>query len=198
MLRNVPLLVCLLMIILVGSASAQSSGYIYWVEPTKIRRANLDGTGVQDMVAGISNGTGIALDLTNNYFYWAETGNDMIRRADLDGTNDLTVNIPGGVNNPFTVALDLINNHIYWTEANLEPGAGAVRRANLDGTDPVDHITIPGAWGSSIALQIGSSSNCSSGSGSGSQNIRYVPFKSQYVLLVLLALLGVWFVLRRR
>ena len=30
------------------------------------------------------------------------------------------------------------------------------------------------------------------------QGIRYVPFKSQYVLLVLIALLGIWFVRRQR
>ena len=203
---NIALSTVFLTTILVASALAQGSGYIYWVDKVsffsftnKIRRADCgDGTIIEDLITGDSI-NGIALDLTNGHIYWIEYAvPGQIRRADLDGTNDLTVNIPGGVNTPFTVALDLINNHIYWTEANLEPGAGAVRRANLDGTDPVDHITIPGAWGSSIALQIGSSSNCSSGSGSGSQNIRYVPFKSQYVLLVLLALLGVWFVLRRR
>ena len=70
MLRNLPLLVCLLMIILVGSANAQSPGFIYWVEPTKIRRADFDGTGARnviDVVTGIVSGSGIALDLTNNH-----------------------------------------------------------------------------------------------------------------------------------
>ena len=144
MLRNLPLLVCLLMIILVGSASAQSSGYIYWVEPTKIRRANLDGTGVQDLVTGVTQGRGIALDLTDN--------------------------------------------HIYWTEA----GSSKIRRANLDGTGVQDLITGIGQ-GEGIALEFGASESSSSSS----EEIRYVPFKSQYVLMALMALLGAWLVLRR-
>ena len=79
------------------------------------------------------------------------------------------------------------SEYIYWVES----GSFKIRRANLDGTNPVDHITGVNS-GRGIALQIASSSS-SSGS---SQVIRYVPFKSQYVVLALFSLLGCWYVLR--
>ena len=85
------------------------------------------------------------------------------------------------------LALDLTNNHIYCAEI----GFSRIRRANLDGTNPVNLITGVND-GQGIALQIASSTT------SGTQNIRYVPIKSEYVLLVLIAVLGGWFVLRKR
>ena len=77
------------------------------------------------------------------------------------------------------------SGYIYWMEA----GTSKIRRANLDGTNLVDLVT--GASSSiGIALQFMSSSS------SGSQVVRYVPFRSQYVVLALFALLGCWYILR--
>ena len=78
------------------------------------------------------------------------------------------------------------SGYIYWVEA----GTSKIRRANLDGTNPVDHITGVNI-GRGIALQIASSSSSSS-----TKDVRYVPFKSQYVVLALFSLLGCWYVLR--
>jgi hypothetical protein len=143
--RHTALSVGFLTIILVASALAQGSEYIYWTDlgTSKIRRANLDGTNPVDHITGVNSGRGIALDLTNNHIYWVEIGTSKIRRANLDGTN------------------------------------------------PVDHITGV-SLGLGIALQIASSSSSSASS----QVVRYVPFRSQYVVLALFALLGCWYVLR--
>ena len=81
------------------------------------------------------------------------------------------------------------SGYIYWVEA----GTSKIRRANLDGTNPVDHITGVNE-GRGIALQIASSS--SSSASSASSQVRYVPFRSQYVVLALFALLGCWYILR--
>ena len=81
-------------------------------------------------------------------------------------------------------ALAQDSEYIYWTEV----GTSKIRRSYLDGTNPVDHITgVNNAPG--IALQFASSSSSSS------KDIRYVPFRSKYVVLVLFALLGSWYVL---
>ena len=85
--RTVVLSVGFLTNILVASALAQSSDYIYWTEATKVRRANLDGTGAQDLVTGVSAGHGIALDLPNNRMYWMENTAGKIRRANIDGSD---------------------------------------------------------------------------------------------------------------
>ena len=114
MLGNATLFVCLLTITPIGSASAQSSDYIYWTEDTKVRRASLDGTGVQDLVTDVNIGVGIALDLTNNHIYWVERGSNKIRRANLDGSSpqDIITGLRSGRGRG--IALDLTNNHIYW------------------------------------------------------------------------------------
>jgi hypothetical protein len=119
----------------------------------------------------------------SEYIYWIEMGGGKIRRANLDGTNPVDLIT---VNNAFGIALDLTNNHIYWAEV----GTSKIRRANLDGTNPVDLITGVNN-GLIMALQIASSS-----SSSASSQVRYVPFRSQYVVLALFALLGCWYILR--
>ena len=63
--RHTALSVGFLTIILVASALAQGSEYIYWTDlgTSKIRRANLDGTNPVDHITGVNYGSGIALDL---------------------------------------------------------------------------------------------------------------------------------------
>jgi len=82
------------------------------------------------------------------------------------------------------------SEYIYWTEAGA---SNKIRRANLDGTNPVDLITGVNI-SEGIALGIASSSRSSASSAS-SQVIRYLPFRSQYVVLALFALLGCWYIL---
>ena len=95
--RFTAVVVGFLTLVYVASVHAEGSEYIYWTEAgasNKIRRANLDGTGVQDLITGVSGGRGIALDLTNNHIYWAELGSGKIRRAKRDGTGVETDRTP--------------------------------------------------------------------------------------------------------
>lgn len=54
-----------------------------WVDsrPRKLRRANMDATGIEDLVTGIS-ASGITLDLRGHKVYW--TGSGQIQRATED------------------------------------------------------------------------------------------------------------------
>ena len=127
---------------------------------------------------------GIALDVPNNKMYWAEQGaGGKIRRAKLDGTGAEDLGTGG---TPLGIALDLNRGHIYWRDWAAAPER-KIRRANLDGTDAQGLITIAGHHG--IVLQY-------TGASSGAPPVRYVPFKSQYVVLALFALLGCWYVSR--
>ena len=139
-----------------------------------------------NLIPAVANSVGgIALDLTNSHIYWLEASGK-VRRANLDGTG--VQDLVTGVTEGRGIALDLTDNHIYWTEA----GSSKIRRANLDGTGVQDLITGIGQ-GEGIALEFGASESSSSSS----EEIRYVPFKSQYVLMALMALLGAWLFLRR-
>lgn len=80
-----------------------TAGQVYWTDPlgNRIRRANLDGTNVEDVIGGTSgNGNpllpyGIAVDPIGGKLYWTEWGSQdspplstaKIAAANLDGTS---------------------------------------------------------------------------------------------------------------
>ncbi len=98
----------------------------------KIRRMNLDGTNVEDIVSTGGNLRNIDLDVANQKIYFAERNSGIIQRVNFDGTNLETIVLPCPV--AHGVALDLINNKVYYTCS--EPTSNAtVNRADLDGSN---------------------------------------------------------------
>jgi hypothetical protein len=67
------------------------SGKLYWANNTRLQRANLDGSDVEDVVTGIAFARGIALDAAAGHVYWTETVSGQVRRADLDGANQVVI-----------------------------------------------------------------------------------------------------------
>jgi hypothetical protein len=64
-------------------------GKMYWPQTLadKIQRANLDGTGIEDLVTtGTSVPQGIALDIASGKMYWGAQGANKVSRANLDGS----------------------------------------------------------------------------------------------------------------
>src|SRR5262245_48381451 len=75
-----------------GMALDQNAGKIYWTDTatSKIQRANLNGSAVEDLVtglAGIEVPFGVALDLDSGRMYWTEWFYGKVQRSDLDGSN---------------------------------------------------------------------------------------------------------------
>ncbi len=68
--------------------------------------------------------------------YWTDTGNDNIRRANLDGS-DAEVLVTG-LNWPMGLALDPVGGKMYWTNGI---SVSKISRANLDGTGVEDLLT---------------------------------------------------------
>ena len=66
---------------------SDGAGKIYWTAANagKIQRANLDGTGIEDVVMGLLNPNSLALDMDSAKIYWVD-GGSKIQRANLDGT----------------------------------------------------------------------------------------------------------------
>jgi sugar lactone lactonase YvrE len=116
---------------------------MYWTDfgTDKIQRANLDGTGVVDLVtAGLITPSGIALDVSGGKMYWTDGGifspgdeDGRIQRANLDGT--VVEDLVTGLVNPFGIALDKTGGIL----AQITPGApcltGNGRGMAFDGTD---------------------------------------------------------------
>ena len=103
-----------------------------------IRRANLDGSNVEDLITrglNLNVPNGIALDVAGGKMYWTDGVADKIRRANLDGSNieDLVT----GLSVPIGIALDVSGSKMYWTDG----GTDKIQRANLDGSNVEDLVT---------------------------------------------------------
>jgi sugar lactone lactonase YvrE len=111
-----------------GMIGPVRSDFIYWVDYNlgDIRRANLDGSGPETLVKGLSSPGGIALDPSGGQMYWSNRGNGDIQRANLDGSGQITLVKSG---NPVGIALDLFHGQMYWADGDV-----GIRRANLDGS----------------------------------------------------------------
>jgi hypothetical protein len=69
------------------------------------------------------------LDLAGGQIYWSDVGSGDIRRANFDGTGQVT--LVSGVGNLAGLVLDLLNGNMYWADN----AAGMIGMANLDGSE---------------------------------------------------------------
>jgi hypothetical protein len=123
----------------VGLALDEAAGKIYWLHgstPGRISRANLDGSGQEQLVTGLKIPRGLALDLVGGKMYWSASppeGNagGLVQRANLDGTGVETVYLDPDYN-PVSSKIgrprvDATNGWVYFATNNR------VVRTNLSG-----------------------------------------------------------------
>ena len=119
-----------------GIAIDEDAGFLYWAEngTNRIRRAELDGAGPQDIITtGLGFPADIEIDVAAGKLYWADRDLDIIRRANLDGSGAETivsVPAPGNTAAPYFLELDPARNTLYWSDFD----SGIIHRANLDGS----------------------------------------------------------------
>ena len=73
-----------------GSPWTSVAAKMYWTDygANMIRRADLDGSGIEDVVVtSLDNPYGIALDVEAGKIYWTDAGTEKIQRANLDGSD---------------------------------------------------------------------------------------------------------------
>lgn len=100
---------------------------LYWVNGGKLQRADLDGSGVEDLATLNAGAMGMALDVENKRMHYATRDEGAIRRVNLDGTGDQpVVSDHPGVDG---VAYDAYNRKLYWTESQK------ICQANEDGSE---------------------------------------------------------------
>ena len=138
--------------ITVQSTPSVTDIYMYWADAHKIRRANLDGTNIQDLVTignmGEVYADNLALDVIAGKMYWGEHATRKIRRANLDGSN--VEDLLTGVNGPEGIALDVAARKIYW----VEQFGDRIQRANLDGTNIQGVVTTGVSQPAGLALDV--------------------------------------------
>ena len=105
--------------------------YVYWTEDgyNQIRRKAADGTGSFETLvsSGLSQPWRIAVD--GSHVYWADNGNDTIKRVPLAGGN--VTQLAGDSTNPISnvTAIDVHGNRLYWADN----GNDSVRRVSVSG-----------------------------------------------------------------
>lgn len=139
----------LLNVVSTGDACADvaldiANGKVYWTDADsfqtnhggfsgQIRRANLDGTNVENLVTGLVHPAGLVIDPVDGKLYWTELerhldGQGRIQRANLDGSYVQT--ILTGIDEANGLAIDPIQDKLYWSELTTK----TIQSANLDGT----------------------------------------------------------------
>ncbi len=141
-----------LMAYLPRAASGQSGGIrkLYWTEygTGKIRRANLDGTGVEDVLSGRDRPYALAVDPLASKIYWVD-GLRSIWRANFDGTQAQEV-LTGPQGMRSGLAIDPYGGKMYWTWGPGDISELGIRRANLDGSDLEAILTGEGTEGLAV------------------------------------------------
>ena len=85
------------------------------------------------------------------YMYWTDLYAGKIQRANLNGTN--VQDIVTGLGRPSGITLDLAGGKIYWTDRDRlgytnPSGRNSIQRANLDGSNIEDLVTLSSEGGS--------------------------------------------------
>ena len=125
---------------------------LYWTDwgTDKIQRANLDGSGIEDLVsgAGLDGPDGLALDMAGGKMYWTDAGANKIQRADLNGAN--VEDLVTGLGIPYGLALDVTGGKMYWTNRQTNK----IQRADLSGANVEDLITSGLTFPGGLALDV--------------------------------------------
>jgi sugar lactone lactonase YvrE len=99
--------------------------------PGSIGRLDLTTKTVETVVNGLSRPRGVAL--ADGHLFWAD---DLLGTGGVIGRSDLATGektlIVKELQSPEGLAIDLTSQQLYWTDT----AAGAIERANFDGSDP--------------------------------------------------------------
>ena len=124
-------------------------GKMYWIDYEgggKIRRSNLNGSNIENLVTGLAEPVDIALDVVSGKIYWTNIGK--IQRSNLDGSGGVEDLLTGLNGSPGDIALDIAGGKMYWT------AYGKIQRSNLDGSGDVEDIVTGLSSTRDIALDV--------------------------------------------
>ena len=142
-----------------------AGGKMYWTEGIShgdyiegiVARANLDGSNIEVLLRAGHDLEDIALDLVKGKVYWTNAGT--IQRADLEDQRwvdreeyspDYIYEHIGyeyiGLGSTMSIALDVDRGKVYWT------GAGTIQRADLDGQNVEEVLTISDGYPEEIII----------------------------------------------
>ena len=133
------------------------NGWLYWADRAAgiIRRTDLSGCTLQDVIVGLTDPQYVAVDASNGWIYWSQhefnpPEDRGLWRARLDGSQMEQLD----ASDVFALTLDVDGGKIYVTNGTAEAGPS---RANLDGTAPetlIDALTMHNTFGTTLQMSI--------------------------------------------
>ncbi|MCR9142078.1 MAG: hypothetical protein NXI24_07485 [bacterium] len=121
--------------LLYTSLAPSQASRVYWARantPQAIVRANVDGTNLQVIGGVYANGpAGLLVDSVAGLLYYTQDSDSGIRRANLDGSNDILFTSDATASSTVGLVLDRARNRLYWFNdsfqlhyVNLSDGSG--------------------------------------------------------------------------
>ncbi len=150
--RTTHALLVVVAVLLLWAAPTEGGGVLFFSEvfnPTfsdgTIKRVNTDGTGLQTLVDVGGGLRGVAVDASAGKLYWTDVINDVIRRANLFGSNPEDL-VTAGLAFPNSIDLDPAGDILYWGDQTLDQ----IRRADLDGSNASVLLSTSMHWGATV------------------------------------------------
>jgi len=109
---------------------------VYFVDSKDICCVNFDGKDYKKLITNLSQPRDLVIDLQEGKIYWNDSADDIIQRANLDGTAIETCILDTDIQ---TMAFDPVINKIYWSDnytmKRSDPNGGNVEFVVYDNDD---------------------------------------------------------------
>ncbi|XP_072320955.1 low-density lipoprotein receptor-related protein 4 isoform X2 [Eucyclogobius newberryi] len=126
-------------------------GKLYYTDVTLdvIRRANLDGSGMETVISqGLKTTDGLAVDWVSRNMYWTDTGRNTIEVARLDGSSRKVL-VNNSLDEPRAIAVFPSKGFLFWTDWGH---IAKIERSHLDGSDRKVLINTDLGWPNGLTL----------------------------------------------
>lgn len=121
-----------------GTSGSSTAGRIFFLDIRghRLVSTNADGGDVKTLVENLNQGPdGVVVDAAHGHIYWTNMGrvsvdDGSVQRANLDGSNVITVVPVGGTFTAKQLKLDSKHGKLYWSDRE----GMRIQRSNLDGS----------------------------------------------------------------
>lgn len=125
---------------------------LYWPDTVldEINRADFDGSNLETIATPPHGPNGVGVDVANEHVYWLECcgPNADIVRADLDGSNEVTINTAASFATPQRIVVDYDNQWLFFSDNARQ----TIERVGTDGLGLVTLLGPPGPRPIGLAL----------------------------------------------
>ena len=123
-------------------AVSPNGSNVYWGESQAVKSVDVSGAHTVTTLATnttatpISTPVAVAASHDGTYVYWADSGNDRIRRVRADGTGDFETVVSSGIISPTDLVVSADDAYVYWIDSSVDQLKRAAAAAGA-GSDTV-------------------------------------------------------------